>query len=216
MRRIMVILMLVFSASVFAACSVDGAFNARSYTESLDGIRGLQVDVRDRGIRVQPSEDESIHIDCFESDKEYYDLSRDGGTLKLSLVQNKKWSDFFGTKPNESFRSITIRIPNSKLDDITITTTNEDVDISEVEVLKHLTITSNGGDIQLDKVSAGSSINLENKNGDITGSIIGGYDDFSMDITIKKGDSNLSSKPGGSKALTAKNNNGDIKISFVN
>ncbi len=215
MRRIMIIVMLVLSTGLFAACSTGGTFSAKSYTESTDGLKGLDVNVRDRMIKIMPSSDDDIHIDCFESEKEYYNLERSGGKLRISYEQNKSWTDFIGTKTNEAYRSIIIRVPDSMLDDIAISTTNDDVVVNEVSVLKNLSITSNGGDVRLVKADAGSSISIENKNGNISGSIIGGYDDFSMDIHIKKGDSNLSSKGGGSKSLEIRNNNGNINISFT-
>lgn len=50
----------------------------------------------------------------------------------------------------------------------------------------------------------------------ITGTITGSYDDYAITCTIKKGESSLpDEKGGGSKTLTAINNNGDIDIEFV-
>ena len=57
---------------------------------------------------------------------------------------------------------------------------------------------------------------VENKNGKITGTVAGSYDDYTIACNIKKGESNLpTEKNGGSKTLTATNNNGDIAIEFV-
>ncbi len=54
------------------------------------------------------------------------------------------------------------------------------------------------------------------KNGNIAGTIIGGWDDFSISCNIKKGDCNLpASKEGGEKLFTASCNNGNINIEFV-
>ena len=51
------------------------------------------------------------------------------------------------------------------------------------------------------------------KNGDITGSILGSYDDYSINCQIKKGETNLpSKKDGGYKQLDVIVNNGDAKI----
>ena len=77
-------------------------------------------------------------------------------------------------------------------------------------------LSTNGGDISFDTLSAANEITLENKNGDITGTIAGSWDEYAITCTIKKGESSLpDEKNGGSKTLTAVNNNGDIDIEFI-
>ena len=78
-----------------------------------------------------------------------------------------------------------------------------------------MTLTNNGGDISFESLGAADAIAVENKNGDITGTIAGSYDDYAIACTIKKGDSSLQEKEGGTKTLTAINNNGDIDIQLV-
>ena len=69
------------------------------------------------------------------------------------------------------------------------------------------------GNIIFDKLNACSDIVLNVKNGDITGSILGSYDDYSINCQIKKGETNLpSKKDGGYKQLDVIVNNGDAKI----
>ena len=65
-------------------------------------------------------------------------------------------------------------------------------------------------------MGGGACITLENKNGDITGTVVGSYDDYAISSTVKKGESSLPDrKDGGSRTLTAVNNNGDIQVAFV-
>ena len=60
-------------------------------------------------------------------------------------------------------------------------------------------------------------MDLVAKNGNISGTIIGSYDDFSIQSEIKKGESNLpDNKNGGEKTLNISSNNGDVNIEFVN
>ena len=88
---------------------------------------------------------------------------------------------------------------------------------TEVQALAERYRTENGGgSIVCERVNVGKSIDLTAKNGDITGSVLGGMDDFSISCTYKKGDCNLpESKPGGTKSFTANCNNGNIDIEFV-
>jgi len=43
----------------------------------------------------------------------------------------------------------------------------------------------------------------------------GGCDDYTIKVTIKKGESNLVNKDGGEKTLTVNCNNGNIDIDFM-
>ena len=56
---------------------------------------------------------------------------------------------------------------------------------------------------------------LAAKNGDIKGTVIGSYDDFSIHVDSKKGNSNLNNKDGGEKTLSISCNNGDINIELI-
>ena len=69
--------------------------------------------------------------------------------------------------------------------------------------------------MEFEKLSAGKTITLSAKDADITGSVIGGWDDFTIKVTIKKGESNLVDKDGGEKLLTVNCNNGNINIDLI-
>ncbi len=214
MKKIVLMAMFAIVGMMFAFCSTGGAYFARTYTEEIDGIQSIQVDVRDRKIVVAPSNDHAVHISCFESEKEHYSLTNDGNVLKLEYVQNKSWFDFIGTKPKDEMRVIMISLPADRLDDLSLSTTNEDIILNNITVLKNLYVSNTNGNIALDNIDAGASIALVNKNGEIYGSIVGGYDDYSISVSIKKGDSNLASKDGGTKSLVVSNNNGNIDLTL--
>lgn len=96
-----------------------------------------------------------------------------------------------------------------------------DINVSEsreltVKLTGYISLNSNGGNIVCERVDVGKAISLTSKNGSISGSVIGGWDDFSISCTIKKGDCNLPElKEGGEKSFYANCNNGDIKIEFI-
>lgn len=59
-------------------------------------------------------------------------------------------------------------------------------------------------------------VTLNVKNGNVSGTVVGSYDDFSIQSDIKKGESNLpDTKDGGGKTLHVSCNNGDVDIAFV-
>ena len=79
-----------------------------------------------------------------------------------------------------------------------------------------MNVNVNGGNIFIEKVNVGKAIELTAKNGNITGSVLGGWDDYSMLCNVKKGECNLpANKEEGEKSLFANCNNGNIDIEFV-
>ena len=89
--------------------------------------------------------------------------------------------------------------------------------MSSLSVLGDITLDSNGGDLEFEKITVGSSFNVTAKNGDIEGSLIGGWNDFSISCDVKKGESNLpETKPDGEKSLNVSCNNGDVNINIIN
>lgn len=215
-KRLLIAAYLMLAISL-AGCSSNGQFVPMEYSVNGDQVRAISIDVRDRKIDIGPSSDGLIYIDYYESNKEGYDIElTDTGILAMTSVSNKDWTDFIGVKPSAGNRVISIRIPAGELDRFSIKTTNEDVSMQDLSTVGEISISSNGGNIRFENLNAENSISLNVKNGDINGSIIGGYDDFSIHCDIKKGNSNLPNIDGGDKTLDVSCNNGDVNISFEN
>ena len=190
-------------------------FEEKSYTSDTQ-INEINLDVRDREIEVSLSEDEQVHIQYSENNKEYYDISVSGNVLTMTSASDKEWTDYIGGKPSAEDRKITLQIPDALLENLTLSTTNEDIILFALAVTGSINISSNGGNIAFGNLDVGSALTLNVKNGDISGMIVGSYDDFSIQSEIKKGESNLQDKKdGGEKALTVSSNNGDVNIEFV-
>ncbi len=84
-------------------------------------------------------------------------------------------------------------------------------------VTESVSISSNGGNITFENLDVGNTIYLNVKNGDISGTVIGSYDDFTIQAESKKGKCNLPEcKEGGEKTLNVFSNNGDVNIEFIN
>lgn len=217
-KYIILSFLLVFTMSfTLVGCSNTQVFNAKTYSVAQNDVSSINIDVIDRNVEVVISEDNQIHIDYFESEKEFFNISvSDNEVLTMKFKNEKKWSDFVGKKPSAENRKITIKIPNALLNNLSIKTTNENIKIVSISVLKNITLDVNNGNIELEKVGVGDTINLIAKNGNISGSIIGSYDTFSIDCQIKKGESNLpTSKNDGEKFVKANCNNGNINIDFI-
>lgn len=208
----------IMGSFVLAGCSDDNdPFVQKDYTADSSQIKQINIDVRDREIEVSLSEDEQIHIEYHQNSKEYYDISvSEENVLTLSSASNKGWMDYIGAKPSDEVRKIFLQVPNALLENLTLSTTNEDITLSALTVSGSVNISSTGGNIAFDKLNVGSALTLSVKNGNISGAVAGGYDDFAIQTEIKKGESNLPEiKEGGDKTLKVSANNGDINIEFI-
>lgn len=190
-------------------CSGEETFEAKRYSSGEDSVKSVSVDVTDREVEIITSADGQVHIDYSESEQEFYSirLSEDGD-LTMTLETDKGWTDFIGTKPAAQYRKITLAVPDG-LDALTIRTTNEAIGVSTLTVQGAVLLDCNGGSVDFVQLGVGRSLN-------VTGSTLGGWDDFSIACEIKKGESNLPErKEGGEKSLTVNCNNGDIDIRFI-
>lgn len=217
-KFIMLVLCAIYAMMLTTGCADSNeAFASKSYASDSAEVTEVHIDVRDREIEVLNSKDNQIHIEYYESSKETYDISvSDDNVLTMTSVSNKEWKDFIGSKSPDESRKIILKVPDSILSVLSLTTTNEDIVLSPMAVTGDISISANGGNITFDNVNAGNALNLSAKNGDIRGSISGGYDDYAIVCKIKKGNSNLpNEKKDGAKTLQVSNNNGNIKIEFV-
>ena len=205
-----------FAAFAFAGCSGADNFAEKSYLSGDGEVESIVIEVTDRELQIGASEDDQVRIDYFDGEKEYLDISlSEDGVLRVELTSDKSWTDFIGTKPSAEYRKIEVRIPDG-MAALSATTTNEDITVTSLSFAESVTLDANGGDVVCGRVGVGKSIGLTAKNGNIRGTVLGGWDDFSISCEIKKGDCNLPEyKEGGAKSFAASCNNGDIDIDFV-
>lgn len=219
MKKLTALLFALISLLAFAlsGCSNGDTFTEKSYSIGETEIEKVIIQVTDRALEISASEDNEIHVDYFDGEKEYLDIAvSENKELTIKLVFNREWTDFIGAKPSAEYRKIKIKIPNNLIDTLSASTTNENITINSLSFAERIDLDTNGGNIVCERVNVGKTINLTAKNGNITGSIIGGWDDFSISCTIKKGDCNLPTlKESGEKSFSANCNNGDINIEFV-
>lgn len=212
------LLSLILGAVVLTGCGNNNEkFTAKSYHSGHQKVTSVNLDVRDRQVKVMPSPDRQIHLDYSQSSQEYYKIAVSAQhTLTMTAATNKKWTDYIGNKPAASSRKIVLQVPDKLLTTLKITTTNAEINLAPLTVKHDVLLANQGGEITFKQLTAGQAINLKNKNGNITGSITGGYDDYAISATVKKGKNNLpASKKGGPKKLTVANNNGDIAVELI-
>jgi len=216
MKKLIALAMcLIMGIFALAGCSEDGeTVTKKVYDIDAEQVSGVVLDVRDRRVEAALSGDDQIHIEYFDSDKEYCDISvSENKILTMSLASGKEWTDYIGGKLPEDARKIVLRIPDDRLNSLSISTTNENISLPRLALKDEISLTANGGDISFELLDVGGSAALNAKNGDIRGSLLGGYDDFAISCDVKKGECNLPAyKEGGSRMLSVRVNNGDADI----
>ncbi len=218
MKKLLSLLCVIVSLTLFAltGCSNNDTFTAKAYSSGESVIESVSIDVSDRQINIGISDDEQVHIEYFDGEKEYFDIAvSENNKLDIKLTLNKEWTDFIGTKVAAEYRKMTVKLPVT-VKTLSVITTNEKVNIMPLTFADSVTVSNNGGNIEFEKMSVGKAVSLTTKNGDIKGSVNGGWDDFAITCTIKKGESNLpAEKIDGDKSLKVNCNNGDININFI-
>ena len=214
-RMLTGLLITVAAAFALTGCAQD-TFTAKAYVAEA-GIAGVDIRLTDRAVELVASPDDRVRIEYFDGEKEFLSVNvSEESILTVELTFDKDWNDYIGTKPAAKYRKVVIAVPAGVLQRLAVATTNGDITASAVSVAGAVALSSNGGNVTCDRLDAGTSIDLTVKNGDITGTIAGGWDDFAITCSVKKGESNLpEEKPGGHKSLHVDCNNGDVALSFV-
>lgn len=73
-----------------------------------------------------------------------------------------------------------LQVPDAVLENLTITTSNEDIALPSLSVTGSVSLDCNGGDISFDSLDVGTALTLNVKNGDVSGTVLGSYDDFAI------------------------------------
>lgn len=216
-KKIAFTLCLGLGCLVLTGCSGSSEpFEAKTYTPEGQ-VQGVRLDVKDREVEVALSPDGQVHIQYRENSKEFYEIAlSDEKVVTMTSAANKEWTDYIGVSAGGEDRKITVQVPDGLLDSLEISTTNEDITLPELAVTGSVSLSSNGGSVRFATLAVGSSLRLHVKNGDISGTVAGSYDDYSIQCSVKKGESTLpDSKTGGEKTLEAACNNGNVEIAFA-
>ena len=139
-------LCLALACFALTGCSGEAEpFVQEEYTADPSQIQGIAIDVEDRQIDVSLSEDGQIHILYSANSEESYDIAvSDENVLTMTIVYNKDWTDYIGLKPSAEDRRISVQVPDALLDTLSLSTTNEDISLSDLTVTGSISLSSNG------------------------------------------------------------------------
>ena len=201
----------VFAFS-FTGCSSPSYFE--KHFEANEAVHEIVVSAIDRQISFCSYDGETVKIDYFENDTEFYEISENNGILKMTMKTDKQPGDYVGLSAPKEKRVINVYLPKRSLLKIEAATTNEDIIFDFEYGVENCILTDNNGNILLEKVNVLKSLELTTKNGGISGEIADGIENYNIKIDLKKGHSNISERTGGFKNLGLSVNNGDINLKF--
>lgn len=203
----------VLALGAAGGCKNEENFSEKSYSCAGESVQSVNIDVRDSAVEIAPSEDGTLRLEYFESESRAYEIALTDGTLAVTLAERDGLGGYFGVLPDARFRTLRLFLPDG-LRALSVSTTGEDITLAPLALSERIWLSANGGNIGFERLSA-REIGLNAKNGSITGSVVGGWDDFSIRCTVKKGESNLPAlKEDGANDLLVDCNNGDVTISF--
>ena len=203
----------VLALGAAGGCKNEENFSEKSYSCAGESVQSVNIDVRDSAVEIAPSEDGTLRLEYFESESRAYEIALTDSTLAVTLSERDGLGGYFGVLPDARFRTLRLFLPDG-LRALSVSTTGEDITLAPLALSERIWLSANGGNIGFERLSA-REIGLNAKNGSITGSVVGGWDDFSIRCTVKKGESNLPAlKEDGANALLVDCNNGDVTISF--
>lgn len=207
-----IIFLFLFLITLLTSCQEQN-FTKKEATYSAKN--NISIDVESREINISNSKDDKIYINYYDSEKEFLTITEDENALNIKLDTNKEWTDFIGTQADLSYRKIEIQIPNSLINKLVITTTNENVNLNSINI-DNINVSATDGNINFTSLAT-KNIYLTVKNANIEGSILGKMADYKVELELKKGDTNLPSyKKDGDNLLKVNGNNGNIFIDFLN
>ena len=203
----------VLALGAAGGCKNEENFSGKSYSCAGESVQSVNIDVRDSAVEIAPSEDGTLRLEYFESESRAYEIALTDSTLAVTLAERDGLGGYFGVLPDARFRTLRLFLPDG-LRALSVSTTGEDITLAPLALSERIWLSANGGNIGFERLSA-REIGLNAKNGSITGSVVGGWDDFSIRCTVKKGESNLPAlKEDGANDLLVDCNNGDVTISF--
>ena len=171
--------------------------------EVKDKYKNISIAVNTSHIEIIQTTDKKTTIECHESRKFSHSIRVEDETLYISRRQ-KKWFSYL--LPSFTVSRITIYVPKTKLDDISIKCNTSKIYIESVSC-KTLTTNGNTGKVVLESVIAKDNLNIKTNTGKINL-----WDCDSNEIHIKSNTGNITGSLLTNKAFVIRSKKGKVDI----
>ena len=148
----------LFAAAVAVAGGRFDAFQTRVYEEKsfsaqIDGLSLVSVRDDNHAVRFVRSDDSQIHVTYYESDREFYDIRTENGTLEIVYRNDRKWYEKLF---NLNFQkiSVTVALPAEYVGAIAADTSNSTVTVNGLDIDGDMNLKTDNGRIEIRDSSA--------------------------------------------------------------
>ena len=229
LAAVLVITGLAVYTAAFAAADFDfskfGALKTETntYTVSED-FDDIEITAKDSDIIFEPTVGGEFSATCVENEKIKHTVSVQGGTLKITAVDGRKWYDHLDFFPKKL--SVTVKLPRNAYKALKIDSGTGNVSVPETFAFESADITASTGDVEFGaRVTGGlkiyantgdinirgvfaESVNLKVSTGDISAQSV--VCDNDITVTVETGRTELTGV--NCDNLTSVGNTGRIKL----
>ncbi|KNZ40703.1 DUF4097 family beta strand repeat-containing protein [Acetobacterium bakii] len=179
-------------------------YEEKSYTYDLAGITDLSVSDVSADVIFVSSNEDAIKIDCYENEKEYYDINVSAnGQLRVNYSSHKRWFEFIGINFHSPERTLTVSVPSKFTGAVNASTVSGDITMSKLGLSEALAVSTTSGEISLNDIVAAGKSSAASVSGDIE-----------LKAIKINGDLKLSTTSGSSKVSSAQIA-GDLSLNSI-
>ena len=149
-------------------------------TEKFDSI---SIDTDTADIDIRPATDGKVKVLCFEQKNLAHDVSVEGGTLTVKLVDERRWFEHIGFF-NIHSPMISIYLPEEEYKALNIDADTSDIDVTSEVSFESVDIHVSTGDVKC-YASVSETLKIKASTGDVT---LDGIRTGALDITTTTGD----------------------------
>lgn len=105
------VLCLIVSSLVLTSCNNNETFTENTYL-ATDEVLEINIDVNDKLVNVNVTDNTTVSITYYTSEKSAYDISLNNGILNIVDTYNKEFGDFIGVQANINYRTLNVNVPS--------------------------------------------------------------------------------------------------------
>ena len=178
--------------------------NTHTVTEAFQNI-SMETDIAD--IAIVPSEDRTCRVVCHEAENMQHIVTVQDGTLKIGLVDQRKWYEYIGI--NFGKTKMMVYLPETEYTSVHIHESTGDVEISKAFQFETMDIAVSTGDIT-SGASASKEMKIKTGTGDIE---LENLSAGILELSVTTGDTELMNIS--CENLFSKGSTGDIELENV-
>ena len=173
---------IVLVATNFNLAKLDSAkYETNTHTPEGD-FESIEIQTDEADVSFYLSEDGEVRVVCFEPEKVKHEVLVENGTLKITSVDTRKWSDrvtFFSSKSP----SVKVYLPKEAYASLSVTSSTGDVTVPDGFSFGDVSVTVSTGRVLMEASSSGS-MKITASTGDIR---LTGVFAKQMDLSVSTG-----------------------------